>query len=53
MDNLPRVASVKANVHWFMLRINYHKYQIKCEQEKLDEYVEWWDRFIEYCHTGK
>jgi len=38
---------------WKKLYIDYLKSELAIAERQFREYAEFWERFINYCHTGK
>ena len=47
------MSKYDSQCYWGEMLIKAHRYELHRAEKNLAEYIAWWNRFINYCHTGK
>jgi len=43
----------ESNIKWGEALIRAREFELAQAKKNLSDYVDWWDRFINYCQTGE
>jgi hypothetical protein len=47
------MTQYERNVFWGKMLVQARRDELRRAEQNLANYIEWWERFINYCHTGK